>query len=632
MPLELESPSGLGLLGLLVPLLLLYVLRIRRARQRVGSIWLWQAAERDLLARHPFRRLVPHVSLILEALGLVALALAVARPATRGGRIASDHVAIVVDASASMTAVGPGGKTRIALAEDAARAVIERLGPGADALVVQAGREPKVVSPWEHDQRRLAAAIDRIRPGDVEGDLGRALGLAASHLKQRAGRPRLIAITDLALAHPEALLGVGFPLEVVRVGEAVDNVAIVRADIGRRRDGDRDRIEAFALLQNFGKSARSLFVTLSQRNTVSPIASRRLDLAPGEEAPVVLGFPAAPSDEGMGLVVELSPGDAVRADDRAYLRVPAGRRLPVVLSPKDATPWLGRALASDPDVELFGAARDALATADVPREAFVVVAGACPDHLPGGDFLIVNPPAGRCLTVEVGPVVEKPTITSWAESDPRLRFVSFDGVTVARTRRLVPDGPAAALVVGQEGALVADASGAGRTGTVIGFDVGESTWPLRASFVLFIRNLLEGARAHRSGAITGPARAGEPLSLRVPVPTTEVRVEGPDGSVLTVPAHAGVAVAPGPERAGFYFVSWEGARPGSTLVPVNLTSAPESNLAARAEAPSADAPVREASALADSTTDWAWLLCAVALLCGVLDVIWVTRTPGGRRP
>jgi hypothetical protein len=625
-PLELQSPNGLYLLGLLAPLVLLYVLRIRRERRVVGSVWLWRAAERDLLARQPFRRLIPHVSLLLELFAIIALALAFARPTTRGGRIASDHVAIVVDASASMAAVGPDGRTRLEAAAAAARGVIARLPPGANALVIQAGRDPGVLSPWEHDARRLEGAIGRLQAGEVEGDLGRALSLAVSHLKGRPGRPRLVAITDLALAKPDAFQKVAYPVDVLAVGEPTDNVAIVRIDVGRRTGPTgRDTVETFALLSNFGKTPRSLFVTLSQRNALSPLASRRLDLAPGEQAPVVLGFEAAPGDEGMGLVIELSPHDVLVADDRAYLRVPAGRRLPVVLAPKGGNSWLARALASDPSVELFGAELAGLAAGDVPRESFVVVDGACPERLPGGDFLIVNPPAGRCYTATVGDVVERPGITSWSEGDPRLRFVSFDGVSVGRARKLTPDGAAASLVTAASGSLIADVSGAGRTGTVVGFDVGESTWPLRASFVLFVRNLLELARSHRTGAVSGPARTGEPLSLRVPLDVTEVKVERPDRSEWKVPAHAGLAVGPGPERTGFYFATHAGAHPSSMLIPVNLTSAAESDLRSVTEVPGTTAPVRAASAVSDSTHDWAWLLAAFALVLAVADVFWVTR-------
>jgi hypothetical protein len=629
MPFELRSPAHLALLGLLVPLVLLYVLKIRREQRRVPSVWLWRSAERDLLAKQPFRRFFPYFSLILEALALASLALAFARPLRRGGQLDSLHLAIVIDTSASMGTVGPDGRTRIELAREAARALSRQLAPGADALVIEAGREPRVVSPLERDPKRIEAALDRVKLAEVEGDLGRALGLASDHLRSHPGTSRIVVVTDGALAHPEAFAVASLPTDVVRVGAPADNVGVVRADVARSSEASgRDRVQVFALVKNFGKTPRSTFVTLLPQSSTTPLASRRLELAAGEEAPVVLSFESSASDQGMGLVIDLAPEDALRADDRAYVRVPAGQHLPVVLSPKTASPWIARALASDPGIELLGAELTALG-ADVPYDAFVVVEGACPDRIPGSDFLLVNPKAGSCHGVTVGAPIERPTITSWTDGDPRLRFTSFEGVLIQRASSLVPDGPRASLVRAREGTLIADISGAGRTGTLVGFDVGESNWPLRASFVLFVRNLLELARNHRAGVAAGPARTGEPLALRVPFDVSEVELQGPDGTRMTIPARAGVAATPGPDRAGLYFVSWKGQRPGSTLVPVNLTSALESDLRERELPLPKGRPVvaRKAADLRDSVTDWSWLLAAIALLAFVLDLYWLTRSP-----
>ncbi len=63
--LSLLAPKGLWLLALLVPLIALYILKVRRKRLRVGSTWLWASAQRDLLAKSPFKKLVAQLSLIL---------------------------------------------------------------------------------------------------------------------------------------------------------------------------------------------------------------------------------------------------------------------------------------------------------------------------------------------------------------------------------------------------------------------------------------------------------------------------------------------------------------------------------------------------------------------------------------
>lgn len=630
-PIELKAPSGLWLLGLLAPLVLLYVLKIRRQRVTVSSTWLWAAAARDLAAKSPFKRLIAQLPLALELLVLGLLALALARPASRAGHIAGDHVAIVVDTSASMAAIEPDGRTRLAHARDAASSVIAGLAPGAQALIVEAGRDAHVLSPMDSDRRRLEAALAKLEATDAEGRMTQAIATASSQLRSYERNARLVVVSDGALADRDAFAASHLPLELVRIGGPVENVAVVRLDIASAEDKatHREQVQAFAMVQNYGQKPRSLYVTLSMRNVVEPLASRRIDLGPGERSPVVLGFEPAPGDAGAGLIIELSPHDALPSDDRAYGRVPSGAKLQVVMAPAKSNAWVARALASDPNVELLGSSLSGLPSAGVATDALIVVSGACPANAPGGDLLILDPPAGPCGTALVGPSIDHPAVTSWAEVDPRLRFLSLDGVELRTARRLEADSPQSALVQSREGTLIADASGPGRSITVVGFDVGESNWPLKASFVLFMRNVVELARSHRVRGAEAPARAGEPYSLRVPIDVSEVELESPGGSRQKLTARDGLCVVPNLAKAGFYFASYAGKTPGSSLFAANLTSERESDLRPRELPTRQGQPLaaRAAGELDSAVTDWSWLLAALALLLIAVDVWWVTRKP-----
>lgn len=630
-PLELKTPSGLWLLGLLAPLVLLYVLKIRRERRTVSSTWLWAAAARDLAAKSPFKRLISQVPLLLEVLALICLALSLSRPASRGGHIQGEHVAIVVDTSASMAAIEPDGRPRLAHARDAASAVIRALGPSAQAVIVEAGRDAHVVSAMDSDRRRLEASLDKLELSDAEGRMAQAIATAATQLRPYERGARLVVVSDGAIADRDAFASSQLPIELVRVGSPLDNAGIVRLDVASAEDPEshREQVQAFAMVENFGQKPRSLYVTLSQRNVSQPLASRRIDLAPGERSPVVLAFQPAPGDAGSGLVVELSPHDAMPSDDRAFAKVPSGARLQVVMAPAKSNPWVARALASDPHVELVGTSLVSLPSAGVAGDALVVIDGACPSDAPGGDLLILNPPPGPCGTTVVGATLDAPAVTSWAEVDPRLRFLSLDGVELAHARKLSADSAQAALVQSREGTLIADASSPGRTVTIVGFDVGESNWPLKASFVLFMRNVIELSRSHRLRGAEAPARAGEPYSLRVPVDVTEVELEGPTGTKQRLTARSGLCVVPGLARAGFYFASFAGKTKGSALFAANLTSERESDLRPRELATAAGKPLtaRSAAELTDAVIDWSWLLAAIALVLLAFDVWWVTRTP-----
>ncbi len=632
-PFELKAPAGLWLLSLVLPLVLLYVLKVRRPRVAVSSTWLWAAAARDLAAKSPFKRLVWQLPLLLELVALGLLSLALSRPASRAGRIAGDHVAIVVDTSASMSAREPDGRSRLAHARDAASAVIRALSPGAQAVIVEAGREAHVVSAMDSDGRRLEASLAKLEDSDAEGRMAQAIATASAQLRPYVaqGGARLVVVSDGALADRDAFASSRLPIELVRVGSPVENAALVRLDIANSQDpsSHHEQVQAFAMVQNFGRKARSLYVTLRERNVAQPLASRRIDLAPGERAPAVLAFEPAPGDAGVGLIVELSPEDALASDDRAYGRVPNGTKLPVVMAPAKGNAWVARALGSDPNVELLGASLAGLGGAGLAPDALLVVDGACPTDTPGGDLLILNPPAGVCGTTVVGATLDGPTVTSWAEVDPRLRFLSLDGVELLHARRLEPDSPQAALVQSREGTLIADASSPGRTATVVGFDVGDSNWPLKASFVLFMRNVVELARSHRLRGAEPTGRTGEPYGLRVPLDVTEVELESPSGHRQKLGARDGLCVVPNLPRAGFYFASYAGKRRGSALFSANLTSERESDLNS-AELPRTLAgPVvtRSEQNLADAVIDWSWLLAALALALIALDVWWVTRRP-----
>jgi hypothetical protein len=635
-PFELQDPRGLWLLAGLVPLVALYVLKIRRQRVPVGSTWLWAAARRDLLARTPFQRLVPQVPLLLQLLALALLALALARPATRHKAILGDHVAIILDTSASMGALDPKtGQARIELAKTAAWEALSALSPGADAMLLEAAREPRLVAPLDRDIKKIQAALDPLPARDVEGDLGSAVALAVDRLRQLGGESRIVVFTDGNLAHPDAIQVPGVPLEVYTVGEPIDNAAIVRVDVRAGVDpaSHEEEVQAFALLVNHGARPRDLFLTLRLDQTTEPLASRRVLVQPGERQPVVLTFRPAPGDRLKGMVIEINPHDAFAADDVAYARVPPGQKQPVVLASERGSPWLERALASDPLVDVWKGKPSEAATARVEAGALFVYEGFCPPTAPPGDFLIVNPPEGMCLGIGVGPERKTPSLTSWSNGDPRLRFLTLDGVHIASAHDLKVGGPAQALIRSQEAVLGADVSTPGRSGTMLGFDVGDSDWPLKASFVLFIRNTIELARAHRAQGL-GAAPAGEPLRVPVPGELKQVKVLPPGArDPLVAPARDGLAVISETQRAGLYLVSWEGDRAGQLLIPVSLTSERESDVRPRPlEISKQGATVGNAAQLADAHTDWSFALAALALLFVVLDVAWLTRKPSARAP
>ena len=108
----------LGFLALLaIPvLIIIYIIKSKYTEQVIPSTYLWELSERFLKRKNPLKAITGILSLILQILAVVFIALAIAHPTfvIKGG--ASDYC-FVLDSSASMNIV-EGNKSRFDGAKD----------------------------------------------------------------------------------------------------------------------------------------------------------------------------------------------------------------------------------------------------------------------------------------------------------------------------------------------------------------------------------------------------------------------------------------------------------------------------------------------------------------------------------
>src|SRR5512138_571189 len=156
------TPTFLALAALAVPIVILYMLRLRRREVPISSIMLWQRLMQDREANAPWQKLRRNLLLLLQLLILAALVIALARPFIPVPSVAAGSVALLLDASASMNATDmPGGATRFEAARSQARSLIGDLASSEVMTIIVAGPTPDVLSPPSGDQAALRAALDR---------------------------------------------------------------------------------------------------------------------------------------------------------------------------------------------------------------------------------------------------------------------------------------------------------------------------------------------------------------------------------------------------------------------------------------------------------------------------------------
>lgn len=614
---QLLRPGGLWLLALALPLLLLHVLKTTRPRRRVGSVLFWRGVAQEQRAAHPWKRLRRSLGLLLQLLALASIAWAASRPVVEAA-LGAEGLArvIVMDTSASMLTRERGGATRFEQAREAALGLVASLGPDDEATVIAVDRSAWIVVPWTVDRAALTAGLEELRPRHTGTDLDEGLLLAAA-----AGGPERLEVHLFSDGAGAPLVPVELPgpLRYSRCGETDHNLGLAAVDLRpATRSQDVPGVEGlsyevFASVKNGGAEPRPVFVGLMRDGRL--LAARQVSVPARSDLPVVVQARLTPGPLTVRLLpVQAPPLDALAVDDEAFLLVPEEGGVAVGLVSPGESPALERAL-------LAAGARlrrsDPASFQDDPELRLVVVEGWGESPLPPRDCLVLAPTAD-VGPVKLGPPVERPRVGGWDRQDPLLAFVDPSSVEIERTRHLLLGAGARALVQGEtpEGepvVLVASFREGPWQRVVVGFDPYRSTWPLRASFPIFVRNcILQAARRDR--LLHGGLAAGSPLEIPVAADVAEVLVRAPDGTETRVRARDGTATFAATDVVGVYEVE-AGQRRGAFCVnvgaPEEIRVAPRETLTLGEEEVQAE---RGGGQRQTELTRWAALLALLALV------------------
>ena len=206
-PVQFLTPLALagGLLAL--PILLLYMLRLRREELEVPSIMLWQQLLQDTEANTPWQRLRRNLLLLLQLLILAALVLALARPFIIVPAPGSGQIVLLLDASASMNAADAPEGSRFRAAQNEARSVVSAMGGDDRVTLIRVAEQPQLLAATSEDRLALMAAIDAAQtrqrqrglaggpdPGAGRHGAGRR-AQPGHHQRRRPGRPGAAAGT-----------------------------------------------------------------------------------------------------------------------------------------------------------------------------------------------------------------------------------------------------------------------------------------------------------------------------------------------------------------------------------------------------------------------------------------------------
>ncbi len=542
-----------ALLGLLAgPIILLYMLRLRRREVQVSSTLLWQQIIRDREANAPWQRLRRNLLLLLQLLILAVLVLALMRPYTEVPTVASGRTALLIDASASMNAtdVQP---TRFEEAKRRALDIINALGEGDTVAVVRVARGPEMLQNYTNSRDLLRAAVQNMQVSTAVADWSAALTLAVAGA-QGAEKFNIVIIGDGGV--PVGLNSSAYgEVRFIQVGTSDANLGITALSTANDPTAGP---QIYARVNNYGSGDVTTIFSITLDGKLFSAASYTIKARNYTDI-VVTNLPKEFRQVEANLTrpAGSTQPDYFALDDRAwaiYNPVSAGR---VVIFTKN-NKFLEQGLVSLPDWQVSKA--DPANGMTTAKFDLYIFDNWLPDKLPDANSLIVNPPTTAPANLfTVGSVINATKLNRVRPDDPRTRYLNFNEVNVLRFKQ-VTNAPWAVSLVEN---LASDVETKGpplilagefnsRRVAVITFDLYDSDLPLKIAWPILLSNLTEWYKSPRAIKVDGSLETGQTVAIQPATDATLVRITRPDGATTTLNVDRPVLVYGDTPMSGIY--------------------------------------------------------------------------------
>ncbi len=614
------APAAFAALAIAIPILLLYMLRLRRREVLISSTFLWRQVVQDTEANTPWQRLRRNLLLFLQLLILLLLVLALARPFITVPTISAGKIALLLDASASMTATDVAGETRFAAAIVQARQIVNNMNPRDAISLIRVADVAEPLTSYTADKSELRRALDSMSVSHGAGDWDTALTLAAAGAAG-AENFSIVMITDGGLGAATSLPA-NIPQPIyVPIGESADNVAIT-ALATRALAGQPPQL--FAQVTNYGAEAAEISLVIRLDDVLR--LSRSGTIPPRSQLPIPFDEPISEPFETLSaaLTFDNDARDFLSLDDRAWtVRNEVNTRRVYYVS-QTGNLFLEQVLRSLPGVETF---RGNVENKRLPADAFdlYVFDGWLPNSLPEGDMLLINPPNSTPLFT-LGALIE-PTgeIVVSAEESSITAFVDLDEMSLLQVRELSADW-AQPLIQAPEAAVLLAGEVNARQVAILPFDLRDSNLPLLIAYPVLMANLIDWFSPAEIVALPDGLSVGDVLLISPPLLADSLRITAPDGRVTELAAEGETLAYTGASQLGLYRLEIiiAGEVTQAQQFAVNLFATGESDISPR---PSADLQLGGGLARAEADEQLGlqefWTLLAAAALLLLAIEWWV---------
>ena len=580
------SPTSLLLFGLAAPIVLLYILKLRRRREPVSTLMFWEQLFKEKQTTSLFQKLKHLLSLLLQLLFLTLLVLAIARPQFAFITKSARRIILIIDHSASMNAVessdegGEGGhdasNTRLESAKERALRMVEGLRFMDEIMVISCHTKPTIYSPFTNHRKSLRQAIQSIQPTDINTNLEPALDLAYAVARTKPSA-EIVVFSDFQAVSEDILTQLQNPGEEIafhpiQIGTASDNVGITQFRVRKSLVNAFD-YQTLLTVVNASEAEKQCNVELYFNEDLFDV--RPYTLAPGEiRSEIFSNF----AFEGGQLKAVLDVADALHTDNVAYAALPKRERIPVLLVTEE-NPFLEKALSVDEKLNLSVTTPEDY-DPNASGYRVVIFDRYSPPTLGDGNYMFIYPPKHGPAPISwtIGDPIETPIITDWERTHPILRHVHLENVQIGEAYRVTPPPTAEVLARSFEDPVLFVDVTPNRKVVFAAIDILQSDLPLRIAFPVIIANTIQWFQ-ESSGIEEYHLHTGEVLTWKVDSDSTDistsVTITGPGDRTWEFAAEGNQILFDQTEIAGFYTLE---NGDNEKMWAVNLASESESHI------------------------------------------------------
>lgn len=625
---DFRFPFGGWFFLSLIPLVVLYFLKLKRPRLEIPSLALWQSVVNDQRVNSPFQKFRRNLLLLLQLILLCLVILSLMQPFISAGPATDEYIPVLIDCSASMSAQLPDSdQTRLEVVKERVNAMIDNLrGEGRISLFTfsSGGRR---LTEFTDDQQILRRAMDEVRPTHRASKLDEVLRMAEAY-SRTAPVKRVIVMTDGNL-RDKVDFELPFKLEVQRVDAGGDNIGITEMSARRSGLDQPNSWDVFVRVAGSGDESQFGEITLTQNgNTVgkeSVTASR-------DDSERLVFTVDSPEASLIKATLTTNNFDSLPLDNIVWLSLPMTRPLKVWVD-SEMYSWQ-HALDVQPDLEIDATADPNAADYDLIVRGTEDLKGS---HAP---IIVYNGVVPKDLeeliAVSDMEADDEPLqIVDWVNTAPLLRHVRLRDVQIGQKATYATGANALelekrgyeVLVHGAEGPLLLQRRRGLETAYYFLFHTDRSTLPYRLAFPILVRNAIEAAlqQAGLSDVAAFPTGVLPAMSVEA---ERNYEIAGPNESSEQVRSTAnGMLVGVQAESVGKYDVLEDGDVVAS--IGTGLLSPLETGLTSVEELNFSELSVTtDESHVIDSDRQLWWIMALVAFVFLLLEWWYFQRMRG----